>query len=184
MSIADFVSMLLLLFHLEPLDQYGQRVVATGRRRRPEHGAGLFDGPLREAFQYLFERDAALEPGERGAEAEVDTEREREDAGGFAVDIEPIAVGEATLIAVRRTHDAGDHSAGGDRAAREVHVLDRVAGVLHARRLVAEELLDRVRNEGRVLDELAALVGVVREDLAGPADQLRGGVVPRTRQER
>ncbi len=44
-------------------------------------------------------------------------------------------------------------------------------------RLEAEQLLDGVRDQRAVLDELAALVGVVGEHLAGPADEPGGGLV-------
>ena len=44
-------------------------------------------------------------------------------------------------------------------------------------RLEAQELLDGVRDERAVLDQLAALVGVLGQHLAGPADQPGGGLV-------
>ena len=58
-----------------------------------ELGVVEVDLPLGEPLEHLFERDAALEPGERGAEAEVGAEAEREVLADVAVDVEAVAVG-------------------------------------------------------------------------------------------
>ena len=83
--------------------------VTTGSVSQPrtvDVGASLapsrVDVPLGEPLQHLFERDAALEPGQRGAEAEVDAVAEREVLADLAVDVEPVAVGVAPVVAVRR----------------------------------------------------------------------------------
>ena len=55
-------------------------------------------------------------------------------------------------------------------------VLGDVARHVRARRLVAQELLDRVPDERAVLDEFAALVGMLAEHLAHPSEQAAGGV--------
>ena len=52
-----------------------------------------------------------------------------------------------------------------------------VAADVRRGRLVAQELLDRVRDSDAVVDQLAALVGVLGEHLAGPADQPGRGLV-------
>jgi hypothetical protein len=44
-------------------------------------------------------------------------------------------------------------------------------------RLEAQDLLDRVRDERRVLDELRGAGRVLGEHLAGPADEAVGGLV-------
>ena len=59
----------------------------------------------------------------------------------------------------------------------ELDVLGDVAADVRRRRLEAEQLLDGVRDERRVLDQLAALVGVLGQHLAGPADEAGGGLV-------
>ena len=46
------------------------------------------------------------------------------------------------------------------------------------RRLVPEDLLDRLRYERAIGRELAPLIGVLGEQLAGPADQARRRLVP------
>ena len=55
-----------------------QRLPPADRRRRRELGAVPVDVPFREPLQHLLERDAAFEPGQRRAEAEVRAEAERE----------------------------------------------------------------------------------------------------------
>ena len=65
---------------------------AHGRGRRELH-AVVVDLPLGEAVEHLVERDPALEPGERGAEAEVEAVAEGEVLAVVAVDVEPVGVG-------------------------------------------------------------------------------------------
>src|SRR5918998_6861603 len=55
-----------------------QRLPAPDRRCRRELGAVEVDLPLGEPLQHLLEGDAALEPCEGGAEAEVEAEAERQ----------------------------------------------------------------------------------------------------------
>ncbi len=70
-----------------------------------------------------------------------------------------------------------DRAAGGHDLAVVLDVLGDVAG-LHGRgRLVAQQLLDGVRHEAAVLDHLVALVGVLGEHLARPADEPGRGLV-------
>ena len=52
------------------------------------YGVVPVDLPAREPLEYLLEGDAALEPGERGAEAEVDAVAEGEVLLDVAVDVE------------------------------------------------------------------------------------------------
>ena len=60
----------------------------------------------------------------------------------------------------------------------QLDVVGHVPPDMGRRRLEAEDLLDRVRDEGAVLDELAPLVGVLGEDLSRPADQAGRRLVP------
>src|SRR5687767_15570116 len=53
-----------------------------------EPGLLLVHAPFREPLQHLFQRDAAFEPRERCAEAEVDPEAEGEMSGRLASDVE------------------------------------------------------------------------------------------------
>ena len=67
------------------------RTVDVGESLAPSQ----VDVPLGEPLQHLFERDAALEPRERGAEAEVGAVPEREVLADLAVDVEAVAVGDS-----------------------------------------------------------------------------------------
>jgi hypothetical protein len=60
-----------------------------------------------------------------------------------------------------------DGAARGDGLAVVAHVVRDVAGGLERRRLVPQDLLDRVRDERGVGDEGSPLVGVIGEQLAG-----------------
>ena len=69
-----------------------------GRGREPH--AVVVDVPLGEPLEQFVERDAALEPGEVGAEAEVDPVPEGEVLDVVAVDVEDVGVGVAARVAV------------------------------------------------------------------------------------
>ena len=86
-------------------------------------------------------------------------------------------VGEAALVAVGGADEEEHGAAGRHGLAVELDVLGDVAADVRTRRLEAQELLDGVRDERRVLDQLAPLVGVLGEHLARPADQPGGGLV-------
>jgi hypothetical protein len=94
-----------------------------------------------------------------------------------AADVEAVAVGEAAVVAIGRAVEHEDGAAGGDHLAVELHVGGDVAGLYGRGGLEAKDLLDGLRHQAAVLDQLAALIGVVGEDLAGPADQAGGGLV-------
>src|SRR5439155_26578753 len=127
----------------------------------------------------LVERDAAFESSQSGAETEVDAVAEREALADVAMDVEPVAVGKSTIIAVGRA-DQEDHDAAlRHRLAVVLDVPADVSGDVRRRRLVPEDLLDRVRDQRAVLDELPPLVDMVTEHLARPADQSRGRLVAR-----
>jgi hypothetical protein len=96
---------------------------------------------------------------------------------GLAVDVEAITVGEVALVAVGRAIEQHHDAALGDHLAVVLDVLGHVAGLDGGGGLVAEELLDGVRDERPVGRDLASLVGVLAEGLAGPADQPGGRLV-------
>ena len=158
--------------------RHGTTTGSVSQPRTVEVGESLarvaVDLPLGEPLEHLFERDAPFEAGERGAEAEVDAEAEREVLADLAVDVEPVAVRVAPVVAVRRADEEQHDAAFGHRLAVELHVARRrTRPTCGAGRLEAQQLLDRVRDERRILDELAPLVGVLGQHLAGPADQAR-----------
>ena len=57
------------------------------------------------------------------------------------------------------------------------------AGLDGRRRLEAEDLLDGVGNEARVGHQLVALIGMLGQELARPADEPGGGLVPSSGQK-
>ena len=72
----------------------------TGRVSQPRTvevractGVVPVDLPVGEALEDLVERDPALEPGQRGTEAEVDAVAEAQVLADLAVDVEAVAVG-------------------------------------------------------------------------------------------
>ena len=79
-------------------------------------------------FEDLVERDAAFEAGERGAEAEVDAVAEREVLADVAMDVEPVAVGEAAVVAVRRADQEHHHAALRHRLRRSARRRGRRSG--------------------------------------------------------
>src|SRR5271154_4522787 len=77
-----------------------ERLPAAHSRGRCQLGPVEVDVPFREAREDLVERDAAFEPGQRGAETEVDAVPEREVLVDVPVDVEAIRVLVAAVVAV------------------------------------------------------------------------------------
>ena len=117
----------------------------AGACNRP--GVVSIDLPLGEARQHLVERDAPFEARQRGAEAEVDAVTEGETLLDLAMDVEAVAAGETTVIAVRRADEEDHHVACRHFLAVVLDVARHVSGDVWRRRLVAEDLLDRVRDQ-------------------------------------
>ena len=98
------------------------------------------------------------------------------------MDVENIAVGRELAMVAHSGADQHHHRAAlGHGLAVELDIAGDVAGDVRCGRFEAQQLLDRLRNQRRVLDELTALVGVLGQNLACPTDQPRGGFVPRAR---
>ena len=94
------------------------------------------------------------------------------------MNVEHVAVGwEHSVIPVGRAAEKHDGATGRHRLTIELDVAGDVAGSVDRRRLEAQYLLDGVRYEGTVLDQLTALIGMITEYLSGPADQSVGGLV-------
>jgi hypothetical protein len=72
-----------------------------------------------ERAQQGAERDLALHPRQRGAEAVVDAEAEGEVAVGVAEEVEVVGVDEDRLVAVGGGEDGVDEGAGGEGGAGE-----------------------------------------------------------------
>ena len=87
------------------------------------------------------------------------------------------------LVADRGADQHHHHAALGHGLAVVLDVAGDVAGDVRRGRLEAQQLLDGLRDQRRVLDQLAALVGVFGQHLAGPADEPRRGLVARARDD-
>ena len=158
----------------------GQGFPAAHRRRRAERGVGQIGLPLREALEDFLQGDAAFQPGQRRAQAEVGADAEREVRPGGAMDVEFARVGtELPLVAAGGPDQHHHHAAFRHRLVIEADVAGHIAGHVRRGRLEAQQLLDRLRDESGVFDEFAALVGVLRENLARPTDQPRRRFVAR-----
>ena len=104
----------------------------------------------REAAEQLLQRHPGLEPGQRGAEAEVDPVAEGEVALVGAVDVEPVGVDERPVVAVGRRVVHLDAGALRDPDAADLDVSGGGAGEPDHRRLEAQHLLDGRGDQRRV----------------------------------
>ena len=86
------------------------------------------DFPVREALEQLLERDATFEPGESRAQAVVPAVHEREVVTDRAMDVETVAVGETTVVTVRRADEEQHGAPFGYEPAVQLDVLVQVPG--------------------------------------------------------
>src|SRR5262249_33505222 len=100
----------------------GDALVAVDVRHVHAHAPRLVDLDAREASRELLQRDAALESGERRAQAEVDAVSEREMRLRAARHVEPLRLRELTLVTVGRAGEEQDTRALRHRAAIPRHV--------------------------------------------------------------
>src|SRR6185312_13664266 len=135
------------------------------------------DGPLGESLEYLFERDAALEAGQWGADAEVGSAAESQVTTRPTADVEPVGVLEVPFVAVGRGEHQQYRTAGRHDPLLERDILGcDVARDVWPGGLEAQQFLDGRRDQGVVFGEFLALVGVFGEDFAHPPEQPAGGL--------
>ncbi len=144
------------------------RTVLVCRRWAPRAVDGATSG---NAGQRLLEADAALHAGQGGAQAEVHAVAERDVVVERAVDVEAVGVGVLALVAPGRAGEQQHLRVGRDDLAVQLDRLGGPAALHRRRRLVAQQLLDRVGDERRVGGQLGPLVGVLVEQHRGPAEQ-------------
>src|SRR3990172_4809232 len=114
------------------IERHRQRPEAPQDRVRAELDAVAREAQRREPGEERRERHLGLEPRERGPEAEVGAEAEREGAGLGAGEVEAVRVREGQRIAVCGANPADDEGAPADRVAAELRILRRDAnGGLH-----------------------------------------------------
>ncbi len=104
--------------------------------------AVVVDVPLRPAVEQFVECDAALQPGQVGAQATVHALAEGEVGDVVAPDVERIGVVVAPGVAVGGSEQHQDGATGGDRSVVTVVVAQREAPDMGSRRLEAQRLVD------------------------------------------
>src|SRR5689334_9662058 len=79
------------------------RRIAAQQHARTAYALSVSEAQIREAAHQRDECDLTLEPGERGAQAEVRTEAERDVTVVGAGELEAVGVREHRRIAIRRS---------------------------------------------------------------------------------
>ena len=131
---------------------------------------------VHEHSEARFELDAR----ERCPDADVDASAERDVLGGIrAGDVERLRRVEDTWITVRGAEQNGDLLATRDLDAADLDtVLEHPALEQLQRRVVAEELLDRLRRRDRPLHEAVPLAALVHERAHAVPERVDGRLVP------
>ena len=125
-----------------------------------------------------------LEPGEARAGADVRTTAERHVGAGVGpIESELVRVVEHRFVTVRRQEAERDLVAGAELLTVQLPRSHAVAQQEADRRVVAQRLLDRDRDQLRIGAQLLVEVGVVRDGPQQVADQVTGGLVPRDEEE-
>ena len=149
-------------------DDRRQGLPAAGHVAVGEARAVPVDVPGRKALQQLVDHDPSFQASQRHAQAEVRAVAEAEHVVDLATHVEGVGIREVALVAVRGSREHHQDAVGGDDLAVELGVGDDVAGDVVRRRLEPQDLVHRVRDERRVVDQALALVG----------DAARGGCRP------
>ena len=130
----------------------------------------------------LAQHHLALDPGQVGAQAEVDPAPEGQVVGGVAGHVEGVRVGELARVAVARAEQEQGPPAGGDVGVAERRSPRWRFGTGPGSATVPERLLDRRGHQLRVLAHARVLVRVLGEGQQHRADQAGGGLVARQQQ--
>src|SRR6185503_3462408 len=133
--------------------------------------------PFREALEHFLKRHATFETRQYRADAGVDAMPEGEMRSLFAMNVEGVTVGVAPVVTVGGADQQHHRAACGHGLAMKLDVPSDKARDRRARRLVAQEFLDRLWDERWVVDEVAPLIRMVGEFFASPTDQAVGGFV-------
>src|SRR4051812_16113606 len=105
---------------------------------------------------------------------------EREMASDLPTHVERVWVHVLVRVAVGGADQHQERAAGWHPLALELRVLGDGTADMRRGRFEPEDLLDRVPDQRRVLDERMSLVGMLREQLRRPADQPVRRLVPGT----
>ena len=121
----------------------------------------VVDVPFREALENLLQRHAPFEACQRGTDAHVDAMPKTEMGARLAMNVETIAVDEAPVVAVGGTDEQHHDAARGNCLAANLGVSQKIPPDGGARRLEANQLLDRLWNQRGVVDEVSTLIGML-----------------------
>src|SRR6185503_4148989 len=133
-------------------------------RHRDLATAGVVDLVVRPSRGPFLERDPGLEPGQRRTDAHMDAVPEPDGEADLAVDVKSVGIVVLTLVAVGRAGEEEDRFARWDLAVVPLRGRERKATLVLRRRPVPQHLLDRVRDLGRVVEQLPPLGRVPVEE--------------------
>jgi hypothetical protein len=130
------------------------------------------DGVIGEAPEEFAECDPPLQPGDRGAEAEVRALSECQMSGRVAAYVEAVRVRPARLVPVGGSEQQQYPRAFRHRGAVDRDVLGERACHQRGRTVEAQHLFDRRRNQARIGEQCRALIRVAVQPVHGIAEQL------------
>ena len=129
---------------------------------------------VRKALSDLFEGDTSLLTGQGLPDAKVGSVAEVDLPLRLAANIDAIRIVELTGIATGRTGHQRDSGTFGNRHTVKGDIALSHPSLEVGRRVVTEDLLDRLRNERRVFPHPPALIGVLPQVDEATSDQLDG----------
>src|SRR5262245_35702517 len=106
-----------------PLDRKRDEGAAAEAGREADLGSGNGELEVGEAAEEVLQRECGLDPGELGAEADVNARAEGDVTVRLAADVQPLGVVEDGGIAVGGCEAGKEHPAAADRPAVELGVL-------------------------------------------------------------
>ncbi|CAK0157182.1 Uncharacterised protein [Burkholderia pseudomallei] len=158
---------------------FDPQMLRTTKRRVRHIREALFGEPhVRQAARQLVDEDLHLHAREMLAHALMRTVAERQVIGGIvAVDVEQVRIGEAALVTIRRRRDDQQLRAGGNRNAADRRVARRDPPPRDDRSAVTQALVDRVRDQRRVVTQLSPRARMLEQQLQRVRRCVRGGLV-------
>jgi len=121
-----------------------------------------FHIPLGKALELFLHGDAPFDAGQRRADAGVYDRAGAQLRTLFPAQVETLPIGVAPLVAIRGADQEKYGAACGYFLAIELGVTRDIAPDVRPRRLVAQDLLDRVGDRRRCLDQVASLIRLIR----------------------
>ena len=132
---------------------------------------------------YRFQGQPGLQARQGGAEAEVQAEAKTEMAHRVSQDLEPVAIGELSIVAVRTGDHWSDVGALWNGNARDLGIAGRSAEQDLDGRIEAQGLFDESVHSGGILQEQRQLVRMIVECVDAVSDQVGRGLVSGNQQQ-